>query len=138
MKKSLLRFVFLIFVFGAFIAVPLSAQKIEQSDVYYFNVPIVKVFVHSKGYYVIYRKPDLKSEEAFIPHKWFSPSDGRAMIQTINNRVNPYLSVYLKGGKFNFAKLALPENVKHPIWGMLKSPKEYDDKFNNESIELKF
>lgn len=138
MKKSLLRFVFLILIFGVFIIPSATAQKIDEADIYYFNVPILKVFVHNKGYYVIYRRADLKTEEAFIPHKWFLPSDGRAQLQKINDRINPYLAVYVKAGKFDFTKLVLPKNPKNPVWGILNNASQYDDSFNNEALELKF
>lgn len=136
MKKTIF---ILIFVFSLFMVFPLASQKVEEADVYYINVQILKVFAHSKGYYIIYRRAGLKNAEVFIPHEWLSPSDGRARLELVNTRTNPYLSFYMKGGKFDHIKISAPRDLRSPIWATLKAPNEYDAKFEGiETLELKF
>ncbi len=133
MKKS--YFILLLLVAGLF----LHAQETKEAEMYYVNVPIVKAYQHNDGYYVIYRRANLQTGEVFVPHKWFSPQDGRGEIRKINTRISPYMSVFTKNGKFEFVKVCLPvDNPRHPVWGFLPNPSEYDGKFSNETIELQF
>lgn len=139
MKKSLLYTAFIVLVFSLFTAIPAFSQKVEEADVYYVNVQILKIFAHQKGYYVIYRRAGLKNAEVFIPGTWLSPADGRAKMELVNTRVNPYLSFYIKEGKFDHVKIAAPRDINSPIWGTLASPSDYDSKFEGvEALELKF
>ncbi|AGT44790.1 hypothetical protein [Treponema pedis] len=139
MKKSILRIAFVVLVFSLFTAAPVFTQKVEEADVYYVNVQILKIFPHQKGYYVIYRRAGLETGEVFIPHEWLTASDGRAKMELVNTRVNPYLSFYIKDGKFDHIKIAAPRDLTSPIWGALAAPQEYDSKFEGvESLELKF
>ena len=139
MKKSILSLVFLVLIFSLFAVAPAFSQKIDEADVYYVNVQILKIFTHSDGFYVIYRRAGLKHAEVFIPKSWLDPKDGRARLELVNTRVNPYLSFYLKDGKFDRIKIAGPKDLRSPIWGVLKDPNKYNGKFDGiESLELKF
>ena len=135
MKKSY----FIIFLMIAGIASFLHANDIKEAEMYYVNVPIVKVYQHNDGYYIIYRRTNFQTGEVFVPHKWFNPKDGRGEVRKINAKISPYMSVFTKNGKFEFVKVSLPiDNPRHPIWGFLPNPSEYDGKFSNETIELQF
>lgn len=139
MKKSLLRIPFIVLIFSLFTGIPAFSQKVEEANVYYVNVQILKIFAHQKGYYVIYRRAGQKNAEVFIPGTWLLPADGRAKMELVNTRVNPYLSFYIKEGKFDHIKIAAPRDINSPIWGTLASPAEYDSKFDGvEALELKF
>lgn len=139
MKKTVLLFIAALAVFTSFSSVQLTSQKVEEANVYYVNVQILKIFAHPKGYYVIYKKSGLKHDEVFIPHSWLSPSDGRGKMELVNGRINPYLSFYIKDGKFDYIKIAAPKDLTSPIWGTLQSPANYDANFEGvETLELKF
>ncbi len=139
MKKSMVRIVCIALILFLFAAIPAFSQKVEEADVYYVNVQILKIFAHQKGYYVIYRRSGLKSGEVFIPHEWLEASDGRAKIEMINTMVNPYLSFYIKNGKFDHIKIAAPRDISSAIWGTLVAPQEYNSRFEGvETLELKF
>lgn len=98
MKKSILSLVFLVLIFSLFAIAPAFSQKIDEADVYYVNVQILRIFTHSDGFYIIYRRAGLKHAEVFIPKSWLDPKDGRARLELVNTRVNPYLSFILKTG----------------------------------------
>lgn len=137
MKRSF--FYLVVLIITVFVTLPLHSQKVEEAELYYMNFPILKAYQHNEGYYIIYRKPNLQTAEAFIPHKWFSPKDGRGEVKKINSRISPYMSVFVKNGKFEFVKVSLPiNNPQHPVWGFISNPAEYNDKFSNESLEIKF
>ena len=128
-----------ILALGGFFSLPVNSQGTSEAELYYVNVQIVKAYQHNDGYYIVYRRPNMQTAEAFIPHTWFSPKDGRGELQKIKTRITPYMSVFTKGGKFEYVKVALPTtNLRHPVWGFLPNPSEYDGKFTNETVELQF
>ena len=64
-----------VLIFSLFTIAPAFSQKIDEADVYYVNVQILKIFTHSDGYYIIYRRAGLKHAEVFIPKSWLDPKD---------------------------------------------------------------
>lgn len=117
---------------------PLAAES-KEADVYYINAQIVKVFPHSKGYYVIYQRAGGGTGEAYIPMKWFSAKENKADISFINTRVSPYVSFFIHGGKCDYVRLATPQNKGSQVWGVLPSPQQYDEKFQEvDSLTLEF
>lgn len=139
MKKNIIKFAIVFSVFFLFSVPSVFSQKIDEADIYYVNVKIVKIFPHHKGLYVVYRRAGAKLGEAFIPYKWFEPADGRGKLQYINTMVNPYMSFFIRDGKFEFVKVSAPNYAGDPTWGILKEPREFDDKFEGvETLELQF
>ena len=76
MKKTVLLFISALAIFTTFSSVSLTSQKIEEADVYYVNVQILKIFVHPKGYYVIYRNLSFYIKDGKFDHiKIAAPKD---------------------------------------------------------------
>ena len=137
MKKSF--FCLVILALSLIPLIPVHSQGVSEAEIYYVNVQIVKAYQHNDGYYIVYRRANMQTGEAFIPHKWFSPKDGRGEVRKINARITPYMSVFTKNGKFEFVKVCLPlNNPQHPVWGFLQNPSDYEGKFSNETVELQF
>lgn len=123
---------------GAVSVFPLAAES-KESEVYYVNTQLLKIFPHPKGYYVIYRRAGLGTGEAFIPLEWFSPKENKADITFINTRINPYLSFFIRDGKCEYIRVSAPRDLKSAIWGLLPQPQQYDEKFEGvESLALEF
>lgn len=113
--------------------------EVTESDLYYVNVKIVRAFIHSKGYYIIYRTSGMDLAEAFIPYSWFKPGDKRAVLSKASGRIDPYLSLYTKNGEFDHIRVVLPtDDLKAPVWGTLRNPARYNDSFDIDSIEFKY
>lgn len=143
MKKTYRIIVCLFVLFAA----PLFAQESEknaesakntESEVYYVSARILKIFLHPKGYRVIYRTTGLKTAEAYVPFKWSNPGDGRAVFTQVSGRVSPYITFFLRNGEFDFVKVAVPKDPKHYSWGILKAPVKYNDKFEQDALEVRF
>lgn len=116
-----------------------KSQKFEnESDLYYYNTAILKIASHKLGYYVMYKKNNLKSGEFFIPKAWFSRQDGRAFFETASTNIRPYISVYYKNGEFDHIKIVVAKDLRHSTWGQLQVGSAYDDKFNTETLKLEF
>ena len=137
--KKICRYLLLCSLFlGAVAAFPLAAES-KESELYYVNAQILKIFPHTKGYYVVYRRASSGSGEVFIPIEWFGTSDSKADISLINTRVNPYISFFLKEGKCEYVRISAPQNLGSSIWGSLQYPQQYDEKFDGiESLTLEF
>ena len=113
--------------------------EVKESDLYYVRVNVVRAFMHSKGYYIIYRTSGMDLAEVFIPYTWFKPGGKRAVLVNTTDRIDPYLSLYTKNGEFDHIKVALPTtSPKSAVWGILRYPTEYDSKFDVEKIEFKY
>lgn len=127
-----------ILLFSTVCVFPLAAES-KEADIYYVNAQIIKIFPHSKGYYVIYRRAGNGTGEAYIPMAWFSSKENKADISFINTRVHPYVSFFIRDGKCDYVRLATPNNKGSQIWGVLPSPQEYDEKFKEiDSLPLEF
>lgn len=130
MKKNLFIAFLFLFSFGVF-------ADVKESDLYYVSVRVVRAFHHSKGYYIVYRSKSNELAEVYIPYKWFKSDDGRAKLKNCSDRIDPYISLYTKNGEFDHINVALPiENRSDPVWGFLRSPQKYDEKFDIETIQF--
>ena len=89
MKKSMLLLISFVLIFGLVAALPVAST---ESEFYYVNVQILKIFPHKLGYYVIYRRAGLKTGEVYIPQKWFDRRDQRAG-KIVNGTVQDNISL---------------------------------------------
>lgn len=135
MKKTILLILAFMVLFSFFAAIPAAA---EESDMYYVNAQILKIFPHREGYYVIYRRAGLKTGEAFIPKAWLDRRDQRAVFNLVDGKINPYLSFMMKDGKFDHVRIMASRDLKHPTWGVMNQGTEINDRFKIEALELEF
>lgn len=106
----------------------------EESELYYVNVNIVKIYAGGDGYRVIYRKPGTSLGEVHLPMTWFK-SGGLCEIVPLQPGVNPYLTVYYRNGVFSHSKLNVPDYFKDKVWDSL--PFGYpSEKFDVDTIKL--
>lgn len=136
MKKKLV--VLLVLLISCFQVTSNLFSDISESDLYYVNRPIIRVFTHRLGYCVIYRTSNLGMAQACVPYSWFKPQDGRAQLQLVSGRIDPYISLYTRDGAFDHVKLALPKSEQHSVWSFLKAPSDYDHLFDIEEITFEF
>lgn len=137
MKKSMLLSLAFILVFGLFAAIP-AASEAKQSEYYYVNVKILKIFPCKLGYYVIYRRAGLQTGEFYIPQKWLDRRDSRAVFNLTNQNVDPYLSIMMKNGEFDHVRIVASKDITHPTWGQINQGEVPADKFNVEKLALEF
>jgi hypothetical protein len=136
MKKATLLFISFVLFFGIFAAIPAAS---EESDLYYINVQILKIFPHREGYYVIYRRSGMQTGECFIPTKWMDRRDQRAILMPIKSSIDPYLSIVTKKGEFDHVTIYAAKDFHHPTWGVLDGNRaDLDEKFKVEKLDIKF
>lgn len=108
----------------------------EQSDLYPARVDVVRVYSHSQGYRVVYRKGSSDIAELYIPSAWFVPG-GKAILIKSRGPQYPYMVVYYKSdGSFSHVKLFTLQNMKDPSWGTIEG--DPGDHFKVDTIKLEF
>jgi hypothetical protein len=129
MRRSLIALV----LFALLGTVALGA---EESKFYPGTVQVVKIFAHSDGYDVIYRKGTDATAAVYIPARWFVPG-GKAELIRGSGPSYPYLVVFYKEGSFDHLRLYVQKDIKDPSWGLL-SPDAGKGKFDGEDLKLEF
>jgi hypothetical protein len=141
MKKLCLALIFLV-VFGAL--TPLFAQKISpghESEYYYVNVLVEKIYPSRAGYMVVYRKGGInQTGRVYLPNEWFIEAGGKAELINLPSGQNwPSMTVYYKAGEFSHVRLFVHRWTGHATWGNLPQTANIDDRFEGvESLTLEF
>jgi hypothetical protein len=143
MKKFILFAVLLTFMAGA---VPVFAQQQSaprfkyESEYYYFNFPIEKIYAYRLGYIILYRKAGNLLARTFVPSNWFTDIGGKGEIVGLNSGKEwPSMTVYYKNGEFSHLRLRLRRQRSHETWGVVPLTINIDDQFKDiEEIKLEF
>ena len=137
---------FLIALLIAFLTIlPLSAQESEskfknESEFYYVNVPIEKIFPYRKGYVVVYRKGLAQFVQAYIPQEWFYGAAAKGdIIQIGSGTLWPSMTVYYQNGEFSHLRLYVRKERGHESWGNIPQGVNLDDRFEYvDELRLEF
>jgi hypothetical protein len=116
-------------------------KKFEnESEFYYFSVPIEKIYSYRTGYVVQYRKGANKLALTYVPMEWFNKPDGKADLITLESGKSwPYLTVYYKAGEFSHIRLYVRRSRGHETWGVIPLNINIDERFEGiEEIKLEF
>jgi hypothetical protein len=135
MKKMILAGIAVLLLYSLFLIAPVAA---EESNLYYVNVPILKIFPYKLGYYVIYRRSGLKTGEAYIPKGWFSPGDQRAILNQTDPGIEPYMTIVTDKGQFDYVQLVVAKDLNNPTWGNLSPGTPIEDKFKIDKLSLEY
>lgn len=149
MNKTLTKLLGFSLIFLLLSGIPLVAQENSssqnetkkfknESDLYYFNFPILKIAQHKMGYYIIYRRQGSLTGECYIPHSWFQPKDKRGILDVTSKDMRPYMSVVYKNGEFDHVRLITPHSSKHPSWAIISNNAIGNEKFEIESLDIQF
>ena len=112
------------------------AVMADTSTLYPIRLDVVRVFSHTDGYKVVYRKGALDTADLYVPMTWFVPG-GKAEIIKGNDTSYPYMIVYFRDGKFDHLKMYVLSNYKDPMWGQLAQD-EGKGKFDVQDVKLQF
>ena len=106
------------------------------SELYPVRVDVTKIYSHSQGLKVVYRKGGSSFAELFIPSSWFVAGGKAALIRGYGPQY-PYLVVYYSSdGSFSHLKLYAMRNYKDASWGVIDG--DPGDRFKVEAIKLEF
>jgi hypothetical protein len=124
---------------------PLAAQDNQasgekQSEYYYVNVPLDKIYPYRRGYVVQYRKGVTGQARTYLPLEWFHDAAGKGeLIRLEPGTTWPSLSVYYKNGEFSHVRLYVRREAAHESWGNIPQGVNIDEYFDNvDTIKLEF
>ncbi|MDR2376036.1 MAG: hypothetical protein LBD96_06310 [Treponema sp.] len=138
------KFLIVLAALALFQAASLFAQNIpedRESEYFYYNVPIERIYPYRRGYVIKYRKGTTQMGTTYLPREWFSDSAGKGEIINLNpGPAWPYLAVYYRGGEFSHVRLYLHRNRSHASWGNIPAGVNLDEYFDNidENYQLEF
>ena len=140
MKKSVLLVVLAALCLGGSLFAQQTHHKFKESEYYYFNVPIEKIYSYRKGYIVLYRKGVNQMARTYLPGDWFASVDGKGeYIGLGSGHEWPSMSVYYKQGEFSHVRLRVRRHRSHETWGVVPLNVNIDEFFEGiEEIRLEF
>jgi len=109
-----------------------------ESEFYYYNFTIEKIYSHRLGYIVSYRKASNKIVQTYIPIDWFNTIGGKGEIVYLGSGSEwPSMIVYYKNGEFSHVRLRLRKEITHSSWGLIPFTVNIDDLFQDiEELKL--
>lgn len=121
-----------VFLFLALVSAAVFADvEYEVGTKSYINVPVVKVYDHTKAYVVIYMKEGVSYGSTSIPKDWFKQgsSTRKAQVKALPKGLDPYLTICFEDGEFSFVYINMPASRMDSAWGVMnggKLPDEFD------------
>jgi len=139
-KIVLLLVLAALFSQGGFLFAQDISSRYEESNYYYFNYTIEKVYTHRLGYLVVYRRASNILSRTYIPLEWFNTIAAKGEIIALGTGAEwPSMIVYYKNGEFSHVRLRLRQNRLHETWGVLPLNANFDDYFKDiEEVKLEF
>jgi len=133
-------------IFVVFLAVglPVFAQnrtdERKDSEYYYVNITLEKIFPYRKGYIVQYRKGLFQYGRAYLPAEWFAAADSKGeVIPLPPGKSWPSLSVYYRDGVFSHVRLYVHRWASHQTWGNIPQNVNLDGQFDDiETVKIEY
>jgi hypothetical protein len=137
MKKLIIVLFFMVLI------TPVFAQNNSgniATDMYYFNVPVERIYPSGDGYIVQYRKGINQIGIIGIPNEWFTEAGGRAELMKLPSGNNwPTMSVFYKAGQFSHVRLYVHQKKGHSTWGSLPQGTDVSRYFKDaDSFRIEF
>jgi hypothetical protein len=119
MKKLIIVLVFLSLISPVFAQNNSNNSNKGQSNVYYANVPVEKIYLAGTGYIVQYRRATNQIGTIGIPYNWFTDAGSVAELVKLPKGPNwPNMTVFYKDGNFSHIRLYVHWQKSHQTWGI--------------------
>ncbi len=131
----------LLFIIAVFVSVPaVTAQEQGQGNpvITALNIPLQRVYKHSLGYRVLFDTSDLRTSELYIPNRWFQGAASQALLVDSLHPGVPYLTIFYADGEFSHLQLVVHRNRAHITWDALDNTDGVAERFNIETLELRY
>lgn len=117
----------------------LWAAESEESEYYYKNVILTKVYKHNLGFKLLYRKSDMQYTTIYLPMEWFYGAASKGELVYGDDPDYPYCSIFWRNGEFAHIRLYLPMDQNDPSWGDLDTTKDFSAQFDVDTLtDLEF
>ena len=108
------------------------AYSVDESEYYYVNVPIEKIYRHHLGYIVMYQRAYSQMQRVYIPYEWLNEPTGKAdQINLSSGNVWPSLTIFYKDGEWSHLRLYVSRYPSHITWGVAPFDSNLDQYFEN-------
>lgn len=108
----------------------------SPADIYPLRLDVFKVYSHSQGYRVIYRRSGFEMGEVFIPMSWFV-AGGKAALIRQTGPVVPYMVIYYTSDQeFSHVKLFVHASLAHESWGRMTG--DPGERFMVDTLSIQF
>ena len=140
MKKLVIAVLFAVFFFAGSSLFAQSAQSDSETEYYYHNISIERIWPYRAGYIVQYRRGFLQHGRAYLPISWFTSTAGKGeIIKLPPGNAWPYMSIYYKNGEFGHVRLYVHRWNSHPTWGNVPQTVNLSHEFDDiENITIQF
>ena len=142
MRKIVLKIVLLVVLISLCEGAFLFAQRegTKESDYYYYNYTIEKIYAHRLVFMVVYRRASNRMSRTYIPHEWFNTIGGKGEIVYLGSGKEwPSLIVYYKDGEFSHVRLRVRRDRSHETWGIVPLNINMDEFFDGiEEVSLEY
>jgi hypothetical protein len=137
MKKLIIVLFFLALI------TPVFAQTYSgniDSDIYYHNITVERIYPSGEGYIVQYRKGINQFGIIGIPNEWFTEAGGKAELMKLPAGKNwPTMSIFYKAGKFDHVRLYVHQRKDHSTWGNIPQGTDVTKYFKDvDSFRIEF
>jgi len=131
MKKFVFTAIFIVFLAAGLPVFAQDQRDERDSEFYYINVSLEKVYPYRKGYIVQYRKGFFEHGKAYLPAEWFTDADSKGEIITLpRGKSWPSMTVYFRNGEFSHVRLYVHHVATHWTWGIVPQDVDLDDRFD--------
>jgi len=116
-----------------------SADTGKNSNFYYVNIPVEKVYPTNKGYVIRYRTQNGVATVG-IPNSWFVDAAGKADFVTLPKGPTwPTLSIFYEDGEFSHLRLYVHPYKGHLSWGNVPLGADLTEFFpDDEALRIQF
>ena len=140
MKKLMLLVVLAMVSLGGLLFAQQKTPKYKESEYYYINLPIEKIYTYRLGYIVVYRRGVNSLARTFLPGEWFTDIGGKGELVGLGSGNEwPSITVYYKNGEFSHTRLRVRRQRAHESWGVVPLNVNIDEYFHGiEEVKLEF
>jgi len=135
MKKLIFAVIFLAVISPVFA----QSNTNTETNMYYVNVSLEKVYPTNEGYILIYRTQRGMATIG-IPNRWFVEAAGKAGVMKLPTGSSwPSLSIFYVDGEFSHVRLYVHPMRGHMSWGNMPLGANISSYFpEGDTLDIKF
>jgi opacity protein-like surface antigen len=136
MKRILLAIIMAALFQGTALFAQVIPKEME-SEFYFYNFTIERIYSYRLGYVVTYRNGANRIVRTYLPHEWFNTIGGKGEIVYLGSGKEwPSMIVYYQNGEFSHVRLRLRKTT-HQTWSVVPLGVNIDEYFQGlEEVKL--
>jgi len=90
-----------------------------ESNLYYFNVRVERVYPSGEGYIIQYQRSNGLIATIGIPMEWFGAAGKGELLLLPAGKNWPTMSIFYDAGEFSHVRLYIHRSKGHATWGVV-------------------